>query len=50
MLLGQTWKRECGNMNYPFSLETRHGLAEFDLVGFTLQYELSYTGILNMLD
>ncbi|NLJ24501.1 MAG: TIGR03960 family B12-binding radical SAM protein [Firmicutes bacterium] len=33
-----------------FSLETRHGLADFDLVGFTLQYELSYTGILNMLD
>ncbi len=33
-----------------FSLETRHGLSEFDLVGFTLQYELSYTNILNMLD
>ncbi|NMB46226.1 MAG: TIGR03960 family B12-binding radical SAM protein [Firmicutes bacterium] len=33
-----------------FSLETRHSLSEFDLVGFTLQYELSYTNILNMLD
>ena len=33
-----------------FSLETRHALSEFDLVGFTLQYELSYTNILNMLD
>ena len=32
-----------------FSLETRHGLGEFDLLGFTLQYELSYTNILNML-
>ncbi len=32
-----------------FSLETRHALREFDLVGFTLQYELSYTTILNML-
>lgn len=32
-----------------FSLETRHPLSEFDLVGFTLQYELSYTSILNML-
>ena len=33
-----------------FSLETRHPLSQFDLVGFTLQYELSYTNILNMLD
>lgn len=33
-----------------FSLENRRGLSEFDLVGFTLQYELSYTNILNMLD
>ncbi|HOQ23808.1 MAG TPA: TIGR03960 family B12-binding radical SAM protein [Bacillota bacterium] len=33
-----------------FSLESRRSLAEFDLVGFTLQYELSYTNILNMMD
>lgn len=33
-----------------FSLETRHSLLEFDLLGFTLQYELSYTNILNMMD
>ncbi|HHV93078.1 MAG TPA: TIGR03960 family B12-binding radical SAM protein, partial [Firmicutes bacterium] len=33
-----------------FSLENRRALCEFDLVGFTLQYELSYTNILNMLD
>lgn len=32
-----------------FSLETKHGLGEFDLLGFTLQYELSYTNILNMM-
>lgn len=32
-----------------FSLESRTPLKEFDLVGFTLQYELSYTTILNML-
>ncbi|MDR2935033.1 MAG: TIGR03960 family B12-binding radical SAM protein, partial [Candidatus Adiutrix sp.] len=32
------------------SLESRRPLAEFDLVGFSLQYELSYTNILNMLD
>ncbi len=31
------------------SLETSTPLAEFDLLGFSLQYELSYTNILNML-
>ncbi|MFA5342168.1 MAG: B12-binding domain-containing radical SAM protein, partial [Clostridia bacterium] len=33
-----------------FSLETKKPLYEFDIVGFTLQYEMSYTNILNMLD
>ncbi|WP_066503384.1 TIGR03960 family B12-binding radical SAM protein [Abyssisolibacter fermentans] len=33
-----------------FSLETKSSLREFDFVGFTLQYEMSYTNILNMLD
>jgi len=33
-----------------FSIESRTPLAEFDLVGFTLQYELSFTNVLNMLD
>ena len=32
-----------------FSLESRHPLNEFDAVGFTLQYEMSYTNILAML-
>ena len=32
-----------------FSLETRRPLADFDLVGFTLQYELSFTNIISML-
>ncbi|MGN1018891.1 MAG: TIGR03960 family B12-binding radical SAM protein [Aristaeellaceae bacterium] len=32
-----------------FSLESRHGLNEFDVVGFTLQYEMSYSNILAML-
>ena len=32
------------------SLESERPLGEFDVVGFTLQYELSYTNILNMLD
>ncbi len=33
-----------------FSLESRRPVKEFDLLGFTLQYELSYTNLLNMLD
>ena len=33
-----------------FSLESRRALNEFDVVGFTLQYEMSYTNILAMLD
>ncbi len=33
-----------------FALESRDSIADFDIIGFTLQYELSYTAILNMLD
>ncbi|HEY8422389.1 MAG TPA: TIGR03960 family B12-binding radical SAM protein [Thermoclostridium sp.] len=33
-----------------FSLETKTPVKEFDIVGFTLQYEMSYTNVLNMLD
>ncbi len=33
-----------------YSLETRHPLAHFDIIGFTLPYELNYTNVLNMLD
>jgi radical SAM family uncharacterized protein len=33
-----------------WSLENRRPLAEFDLVGFSLSYEGTYTNILNMLD
>ena len=33
-----------------FSLETRTPLSEFDIVGFTLQYELGCTNILTILD
>lgn len=32
------------------SLETQTALADFDVIGFSLQYELSYTNVLNMLD
>lgn len=33
-----------------YALESGDSLADFDIIGFTLQYELSYTNILNMLD
>ena len=33
-----------------FSLESKRALSDFDLVGFTLQYEMTYSNILNALD
>ena len=33
-----------------FSLESKNGLRGFDLIGFSLGYELDYTNILNILD
>ena len=33
-----------------YGLESLDPLTDFDIIGFTLQYELSYTNILNMLD
>jgi radical SAM family uncharacterized protein len=33
-----------------FSLESCRPVREFDCIGFTLQYEMSYTNVLNMLD
>ncbi|MBU3216597.1 TIGR03960 family B12-binding radical SAM protein [Clostridium estertheticum] len=33
-----------------YALESKDSLKEFDFLGFTLQYEMSYTNILNMLD
>jgi len=33
-----------------WSLENRRPIADFDVLGFTLQYEMTYTNVLNMLD
>lgn len=33
-----------------FALESKDPVKDFDMLGFTLQYELSYTNVLNMLD
>lgn len=33
-----------------FALESRDAIKDFDFIGFTLQYEMAYTNVLNMLD
>ena len=33
-----------------FSVESRKPLSDFDMIGFTLQYEMSYTNILAMME
>ncbi|MGI6492985.1 MAG: TIGR03960 family B12-binding radical SAM protein [Pelotomaculum sp.] len=33
-----------------FSIESRRPVRDFDVIAFTLQYEMSYTNVLNMLD
>ena len=33
-----------------FALESRDPIKDFDIIGFTLQYEMAYTNVLNMLD
>ena len=33
-----------------YGLESKDSIRNFDIIGFTLQYEMSYTNILNMLD
>jgi len=44
-------EKELRDRSLPlFTLETGSRLADFDIVGFSLQYELNYTGVLNILD
>ena len=43
--------REMRKQNYPlFSLESKRPLGDFDIIGFSLGYELTYTNVLNILD
>jgi radical SAM family uncharacterized protein len=45
------WEAELRGHRFPlYSLETFTPLCEFDLIGFSLQYEVSYTNVLTMLD
>lgn len=42
---------ELRNASIPYySLESKHALRDFDIVGFTLPYESLYTNVLNILD
>lgn len=44
-------EKKMREKNIPlFSLETKDPVNKFDLIGFTLQYEMTYTNIINMLD
>ena len=44
-------EKEMRNNNIKlFGLESRDYIDSFDFIGFTLQYEMSYTNIVNMLD
>ncbi|WP_077368076.1 TIGR03960 family B12-binding radical SAM protein [Anaerosalibacter sp. Marseille-P3206] len=44
-------ENEMRQENIPlFTLENKEPINNFDFVGFTLQYEMSYTNIINMLD
>lgn len=44
-------EEEMRKNNIPlFALESGDPIKDFDILGFTLQYELSYTNVLNMLD
>lgn len=44
-------KAEMERLRLPlYALESKDPISEFDIVGFTLQYELSYTNILAMLE
>ena len=44
-------KAEMERLDLPlYTMESKDPLTDFDAVGFTLQYELSYTNILAMLD
>jgi len=42
---------EMKNAGLPlFSLESRHNISDFDIIGFSLGYELTYTNVLAVLD
>lgn len=48
---GNDMEEKMREMNVPlWALESGDQIKDFDLIGFTLQYELSFSNVLNMLD
>ena len=48
---GSTWRLKCARPVCRCNgLESGDPLSDFDIIAFTLQYELSFSNILNMLD
>lgn len=48
---GNDMEEKMRELNVPlWALESGDPIKDFDLIGFTLQYELSYSNIINMLD
>ena len=44
-------EQKMRNLKVPlFTWESHRAVKDFDIIGFTLQYEMSYTNVLNMLD
>ena len=51
LLPGETWRRRCaGRACQLYGLESGDPLCDFDIIGFSLGYEMAYTNVLNMLD
>ena len=49
--LGRTWKKMMKKHGMKlFALESGDEITHFDVLGFTLQYELSYSNIVHMLN
>ena len=47
---GRTWRSGCGESDSSLRPGKRRPITDFDFIGFTLQYELSYSNVLNMLE
>ena len=51
ILHGQIWMRSCaGSIFRFFALESQDPIREFDFLAITIQYEMCYTNILQILD
>ena len=48
---GRIWTKSCASKHIPlFALESQDPIKDFDFLGITIQYEMCYTNILQILD